>query len=92
MAVGFYDFRAVNQEDPWHAFDIAGGSTQEMTARPCGDETHDAARIEILMPFRAVESQLFIEKPFRVRKTRNILEMVRCKIFSGALFARQMDE
>lgn len=86
------DFAVVEKEDAGHAFDVTGGSAEEVAAAPGGEHADHVLGIQILMPLGAEETEGIVKNGGGIGEARKVIEAMRGEEFLGAGLGGQMDK
>src|SRR5580704_12214953 len=88
----FLNFAPVDQKRAGHPFDVAGGKTDEVAAKPRIEHSENALGIQILSKFRAKQPECLVEVPFRVAQARDVEQAVRLEEPLCLFFGSQVDK
>ena len=90
VAKDFDDLAVVQEESAGHALDIAGGEADKITFEPGHQHAVDAFAVEVLAQFGMGQAESVVEFAVGIRKTREVVEMIRREKFCGAVFGAKV--
>ena len=83
---------ATDQKCAGHLLHIARGQSNEVAVEPGKQHAINAFAIEVLAQFRMSQAEGLVQLAGRIGETRQVVQLVRCEKFGGALFGSQMHE